>query len=53
MPKFVEPGGRVHDFCGRTHANQYRAMEQNPSKLTPGPLMLELLKVQNTPFITC
>ena len=46
--KYVEPGGRVHDFCGRTHANQY-AMQQNPSKLTPGPLMLELLKVQNTP----
>ena len=22
-PCFREPGGRVHDFCGRTHAQQY------------------------------
>ena len=28
----MEPGGRVHDCCGRTHAKQY-AMQQGPSKL--------------------
>lgn len=45
-PRYVEPGGRVHDFCGRTHANQY-ATQQNPSKLTARPLVLGMLDVQN------
>ena len=45
-PRYVEPGGRVHDFCGRTHANQY-ATQQNPSKLTPRPLVPGMLDVQN------
>ena len=27
-PRYQEPSGRIHDFCGRTHAQQY-----NSSKL--------------------
>jgi len=36
MPKYVEPGGRVHDFCGRYHAQEY-AKQQQQSQGNPVP----------------
>ena len=26
--KYVEPSGRVHDFCGRTHSREYAKQQQ-------------------------
>ena len=28
QPCYVENDGRVHEFCGRSHAREYRAMEE-------------------------
>jgi len=27
-PKYVEPSGKVHDFCGRYHAQEYARQQQ-------------------------
>ena len=31
-PCYVERDGRVHDFCGRTHADRYRAEQTRSSR---------------------
>ena len=61
QPCYVEDNGRVHDFCGKTHAREYRAMKDKAdagegheamhieNTGQKGPAQSEELEVKRTP----